>query len=226
MKVISFALWGSDPRYLNGAIENAKLAKKIYPGWTPIFHLTGGFELRFLDKLSNHADLVLCENDFGDYRNLFHRLKPCFNLEYERVIVRDCDSRLNKREAAAVKVWESSLFPLHVMRDHRHHGIPIMGGMFGVVPCMMPFNYTVALEQWMDTVARNLPVSKPTKLGNHWGSDQEWLKDKIWKKYKDNHLGHDDARRITGKEMKFTVNLPTGQFVGQRWTADNKPESE
>ena len=32
-KVISFSLYGNDPKYCVGAIKNAKLAKYIYPDW-------------------------------------------------------------------------------------------------------------------------------------------------------------------------------------------------
>ena len=30
-KVISFCLWGNDPKYNVGAIRNAEIAKEIYP---------------------------------------------------------------------------------------------------------------------------------------------------------------------------------------------------
>ena len=37
-KVISFSLWGDDPKYTIGAIRNAELAKTVYPGWVPRFY--------------------------------------------------------------------------------------------------------------------------------------------------------------------------------------------
>ena len=30
---VSYSLYGSDPRYIDGIIENAELMPKIYPGW-------------------------------------------------------------------------------------------------------------------------------------------------------------------------------------------------
>ena len=38
MKIISFSLWGRDPKYTVGAIKNAELAKEIYPGWICRFY--------------------------------------------------------------------------------------------------------------------------------------------------------------------------------------------
>ena len=39
MNVISFSLWGDNPKYTIGAIKNAMLAKDIYPGWICRFYL-------------------------------------------------------------------------------------------------------------------------------------------------------------------------------------------
>ena len=39
MKVISFCLWGNNPKYTVGAIRNAELAMAIYPGWTCRFYV-------------------------------------------------------------------------------------------------------------------------------------------------------------------------------------------
>ncbi len=32
MRVVSFTLWGSAPRYTVGAVRNAELAPAVYPG--------------------------------------------------------------------------------------------------------------------------------------------------------------------------------------------------
>ena len=38
MKLITFSLWGQDPKYLVGAIRNAELASEIYPDWICRFY--------------------------------------------------------------------------------------------------------------------------------------------------------------------------------------------
>lgn len=218
MKAISFALWGDSQKYLVGMAENIKLAKKLYPGWECIVYAFNQSAIR----AAAGAKLVVCKT-FGDYRNLFLRLEPCFNRKYERVIIRDCDSRINKREAAAVKAWERTDYPLHIIRDHPHHHIPIMGGLFGVAPAMMP-GRLLGID--MSAIAAGLDPVAPTPLGNHWNSDQLWLEKNLWGEFKDNHLAHDPYRFFTGKELKLTTNLPSGQFCGQRWGHDNNPELE
>ena len=39
-RVISFGLYGNNFKYTNGAIENAKLAKVYFPGWTCRYYVT------------------------------------------------------------------------------------------------------------------------------------------------------------------------------------------
>ncbi len=48
-KVISFSLWGDNPKYTIGAIKNAELSKTIYPDW--------GFGKQDDIHKKNHQDL-------------------------------------------------------------------------------------------------------------------------------------------------------------------------
>ena len=48
------------------------------------------------------------------------------------LVSRDLDSRINAREAAAVKEWrEDSDLPIHSMRDNPGHGIGLVGASWG-----------------------------------------------------------------------------------------------
>ena len=42
-KVISFSLWGNEPRYCMGAIKNAKIAQKIFKDWTCRFYVSNSW---------------------------------------------------------------------------------------------------------------------------------------------------------------------------------------
>ena len=39
MKLITFSLFGDNPLYCVGAVENARLAKEIYPDWVARFYV-------------------------------------------------------------------------------------------------------------------------------------------------------------------------------------------
>jgi len=218
MKIITFALWGNDARYISGALENVRLAKTHYPGWELRFYCSENVSSVCLGHLKDGGQVIMkpaCDN----YLGLYWRLEPGYEEGIERFIVRDCDSRLNKREAAAVKDWESTQFPFHIMRDHfKYHGATVMGGMFGMIPGSVP-DYQKNLLEWVENIK---PNNAP--LGQYWGLDQEFLRKKVWPHVIDNHLAHDDSRRKTRREKRFRVKLPKGQFVGQRFDHNNQPE--
>ena len=132
MNLISFSLWGSDPKYTTGAFKNCELAKTLYPGWTCVF---------FVDDLLSPTAGVLRETgaitltfpSFHVGRYYWRHCVPdVFWRGIDYYVVRDCDSRLNKREKGAVDEWIASGKDFHLMRDHPRHDIAWMQGMYGV----------------------------------------------------------------------------------------------
>jgi hypothetical protein len=228
--LISFSLWGNSPQYLIGAKKNVTLAKTFYPGWDIRIAISSKaeYDLSFIDELvSDGAQVILKAVDYNDYRNLFWRMEACCDEEYTHVIVRDTDSRLNKREAAAVNEWTRSGFPFHIMRDHmRFHNARIMGGMFGACPGgsgllvgdRHAFSHSI-MGQYLSGID-----AYDTPLGCCWGADQDFLSKVIWPIVKENHIAHDDSRRKTRNERKFKVNLKYGHFVGMRYNENDVPE--
>jgi hypothetical protein len=66
-------------------------------------------------------------------RGLFWRFLAASDQAADPILFRDCDSRLNVREAAAVAAWLERGRRFHVMRDHPHHADwPMLAGMWGV----------------------------------------------------------------------------------------------
>src|SRR5262249_23762414 len=129
----SFSLWGGARKYLVGAIRNAELAPKIYPGWRCRFYCAASVPAETIETLSAmpHVELVHIPEP-GGWRATLWRFYPASEPEVSVMISRDTDSRLNQRERAAVEEWLSSDRDFHVMRDHPHHDVPILAGMWGV----------------------------------------------------------------------------------------------
>ena len=60
------------------------------------------------------------------------RFIPLMDPSVKMMAVRDLDSRLTGREAAAVADWlDNTDLPFHIMRDNPHHTTEILGGMWG-----------------------------------------------------------------------------------------------
>ena len=133
MKLITFSLWGQDPKYLVGAIKNAELARTIYPGWICRFYVGSSVPSAIINKLSTFSNVqIVAKEEWGDWRGMYWRFEPASESNVEVMISRDTDSRLNFRERAAVDEWLESDKGFHIMRDHPWHKFPVLGGMWGV----------------------------------------------------------------------------------------------
>jgi len=181
-RVISFGLWGDNPMYRHGLMENIILAKKYYPGW--------------------NIQVILS----FDNRGLWERFKPCGDI----MIVRDADSRINEREAHAVNEWIESGLGFHIMRDHKNHKARMLGGMWGLRTAAMP-----ELQSQLDLWTRCSAITGDNKRGPYWKEDMRFLKEVVWPVAKNNHMAHDDKKRVTGKEIPFKVKI--NGFVGEQY---------
>ena len=59
------------------------------------------------------------------------RYFPTLDPQVDILMSRDLDSRLSRRELAAVEEWLDSGSPVHVMRDAPSHASPMLAGMWG-----------------------------------------------------------------------------------------------
>lgn len=164
MKVIAFSVWGSDVRFIRGAVSNINLAPLYYPGWKCRIYCGSDIPMNWREELEKAGFQVLIRSAlYGPHDGLFWRFESAFDPQVETFISRDCDSRLNPREAAAVADWLASGKKLHTMRDHYEHIVPILGGMWG---CHYWPLFSKLLNQWK-------------RFGNM-GDDQEFLKEVVW----------------------------------------------
>lgn len=152
-KVISYSLWGEEYKYCAGAIKNAKDAKVFYPDWICYFYITNNVPYWCVNELSecDNVKVIVC-NDPPNWKFATKRFKAIDEENVKRVIFRDTDSRLSKREVDAVNEWISEDTALHIMKDHPYHGgFPILAGMFGLykghgMPCISEW-----LEEFEET---------------------------------------------------------------------------
>tara|TARA_R100001163_G_C4996958_1_gene147528 strand:+ start:10 stop:669 length:660 start_codon:yes stop_codon:yes gene_type:complete len=139
MKLITFSLWGQNPKYLYGSLRNAELAKVVYPGWKCRFYVAASVPFPIISQLKamDHVEVVH-KPSFGDWKAMFWRFEPASEPSVDVMISRDADSRLSTREKAAVDEWLSSDKGFHIMRDHPWHKFPVLGGMWGIKKDVLP----------------------------------------------------------------------------------------
>jgi len=209
-KFIAFSLWGMNPRYVNGAFANIELARIHYPDWKCVFYVPYGYDFDTQGRLAEQGAIVITaprvDAEANTWSGLFWRLSiACTGAE--RWMIRDCDSRINEREANAVLEWERSGLHFHVIRDHSYHTCPIMGGLWGGCRDIVHMEDLVA--EW------------PQRFS--YFDDQIFLAEKVWPL-----ISHSVIELGDGPEC---INIkPKGQldngaeFCGQRHNENGKPE--
>ena len=194
-KVISFSLWGNKPMYTVGAVRNAELAKKLYTDWEVRFYCGSSVPQETIDALRIKGAVVVLMQEPGDWRGMFWRFLPASELDVEAMISRDTDSRLSSREAAAVEAWLTSGKSFHIMRDHPAHGVPMLGGMWGVRGGKIK-NIGEAIQRYSG--------------GDFWQVDQNFLKQVVYPMTVDDSCIHDEFF----ERKKFPTARLNHEFVG------------
>jgi protein O-GlcNAc transferase len=208
MKIISFCLYGENPRYHIGVEKNAELADKMLPDWLCYVYHNRTLPEIVINKLSKFKNIKLINVNMLDH-GMFWRFLPFYESEDNICISRDADSRITNREVLCINEWLNSEKKFHIIKDHaQHFNMPIMGGMWGMKGDL---DKTI-----LDNMNEFINAS-----GWHYGKDQEWLI-YLWQFAQKDCLIHSmrDASwfRDTRSNMENKFD-----FIGNGWTEDNKP---
>jgi|TARA_X000000950_G_scaffold273588_1_gene357552 hypothetical protein len=132
-KIISYSLWGDNPKYCVGAIKNAHQRQNFYPDWISRFYVHEDVSKKYVEELNSLKNTeVIIKTTKADWKGMFWRFEAISDEDVSVMICRDTDSRLSERETEAVKEWLDSPMLFHIMRDHPYHNAFVLGGMFGV----------------------------------------------------------------------------------------------
>jgi len=133
-QVISYSLYGNDMRFLVGAIKNAELAQRFFPGFTVRYYYGKSVPRWVLSTLLvfPHVELVKVD-DKEDNLSRTWRFMAAADTNVDVVLSRDVDARLSIREFEAHQEFMDSNFGFHIIRDHpTGHGYLISAGMFAI----------------------------------------------------------------------------------------------
>jgi len=194
-KLITFSLWGNNPKYTIGAIKNAQLTKSVYPGWIARFYVGSSVEDKIKKELLLLESEVIEKESAGDWTGMFWRFEAASDPDVSVMISRDCDSRLNTREKLAVDEWLNSNKQFHIMRDHPAHATHILGGMWGVKAPLLR-DMTSLIDSYIK--------------GNFWQVDQNFLREVIYPKVAQLSMVHDPFFQ----KKNFPTKRVNNEFVG------------
>jgi len=197
MKVFSFCLYGTEPNYYTGLLENIEIIKQYYPDFTIVVHkgfcdpswvIPEGVEV----NITNRGGAI---NALLRYLSL-HTAEVGF--------VRDTDSRVTARDRWCIDQFLKSDKMYHSIRDHYWHSSKIMEGTFG----------------WK----KPLPLMIPTHEVEY-GFDEQFLTQYVYDLVKPDLLLHTCNRAYVGEHAEW-IDRPYDDeydFVGNViW--DGKPK--
>lgn len=201
-KVISYTLWGNNPKYTVGAIENARLREKIYPDWTSVFFIGQDVSYETIKILSGiDSTKIINMKVNGNWAGMFWRFLPSLDEAIDIMVSRDTDSRISIREKMAVDEWLLSDKDFHIMRDHPFHNTAILGGMWG------------SRNGILKKIGINFDIDSQ---GDYWQVDQDFLRSIVYPKIINNCISHDPYNHMN---EFFRKEFPTArinqEFVGE-----------
>jgi len=207
MRVVSYSLWGDNPKYNIGALKNAELVSKLYPGWQARFYVGTNTPSETIGGLHARGAHIIDMKKPGDWTGMFWRFEAASDPDVDVMISRDCDSRITAREVAAVTEWLKSGAMFHIMRDHPHHATEILGGMWGV---------RAPLIKDMDRLI--VEYSK----GDFWQVDQNFLREIIFPRVSQFAMIHDEFFQ----KSPFPTTRIGREFVGLAFDENDAPVAE
>lgn len=188
--IISFSLFGNNPRYCETAVINASLAPLIYPEWTCRFYVDSSVPEHVLTRLAHYQAQIIMMDDNSQLSGLFWRFLVTADPNVDCFIIRDCDSLISFKEQAAVKEWLNSGKFFHIMRDAIEHSELILAGMWG--------GYTGALEDINNKIQAFNQIRRITTKS----IDQQFLRQFIYPTVAQSVLVH-DSRHLEPNSLPF-----------------------
>jgi hypothetical protein len=204
VNAISFCLYGSNPRYTLGMLENIKIINdKLKDFKVYIYYNNVPEDILEQIKTYNNVDLII--SSYNGSKTMLDRFKPIDIVDVDVMFVRDADSRIHDRDLWAINEFINSTKKLHIIRDHECHCSNIMGGLWGIKKGLINFNIENAIKDIEE------------KYENIYGVDERILSYIIYNEAlkTNDYLLH--GRKIHSYEnpIEFPLSVLNDDFCGQ-----------
>jgi tetratricopeptide (TPR) repeat protein len=180
--IIAFSLFGGDSKYCEPAVLNVLEQPNIYPHWVCRFYVDGSVPENVIDRLrAGGAQIVQVQGPAVQWPGPMWRLLALDDPQAHRILFRDADAVISRREAGAVEQWLASGKRFHMMRDWGSHTELMMAGLWGVVAGSLP-----PLNELMQRF-----MSVP--LQSQHFADQYFLRQYVWPYARASLMQHDSV---------------------------------
>jgi hypothetical protein len=180
--IIAFSLFGGDSKYCEPAVLNVQEQPRIYPHWVCRFYVDNSVPEQVIARLvKGGAQIVPVRGPALQWPGAMWRFLALDDPLAHRILFRDADSVISRREAGAVEQWLTSGKRFHMMRDAGSHTELIMAGLWGAVAGSLP-----PLHQLMQRF-----MSAP--LASQHYADQLFLRQYVWPYARASLMQHDSV---------------------------------
>ena len=199
--IITFSLWGDAPKYVQGALDNARIAAEVFPGWTCRFYVGSSVPAGAVAELQKLPGAEVVQMDEpGDLRGALWRFRAAEDAEV--LLLRDADCRLSFPEKAAVDAWLASGLQMHTFGHYA------LGNMLA--------STTGLRGQAVRDLARELADWTPQ---DYYGNDEDLLRGRLLPGLRRNGqiLMHEHS---WGYGDPYPRPMADGSDLGLVWQAD------
>ena len=198
--LIVYSLYGDNPRYTVGAIKNAALIHHL-PDFTARFYVGESVPSWVISTLECFDNVEIWPMmGAEDCRAMFWRFYALAELNYDYILIRDCDARFNARELAMHREFVESGKEFHIIKDHpTGHNYSISGGLFA------------AKQIALHDIHKLISAWEPK---NRYGDDMLFLEKMIFPRVAGNALIHDEYYNTYGSVKCKLPKQATLDMVG------------
>jgi len=202
--VIVFSLFGGNSKYCEAAVLNVQEQPRIYPHWVCRFYVDGSVPEHVIARLrAGGGQVVQVSGAQAQWPGPMWRLLALDDPQAHRILFRNADSVISRREAAAVEQWVASGKRFHMMRDDAAHTELMLAGLWGVVAGSLP-----PLEKLMERF-----MSAP--LASSRRANQEFLRQYVWPYARTSLMQHDSVFGFMDAMPFPDGEKPEGFCVGE-----------
>lgn len=210
INLISFSLYGHQPRYGEMAVLNVLAARRHLPDFVCRFYLDDSVPPALVNRLQHlGAQCVHVGAEGANVPATFWRFGAMDDPQADCVLVRDVDALIDAREAWCVQDWRESGLPLHIIRDDCCHTELILAGLLGI--------RSGVLRGMAARIAQYLMAAGEAGHGRY--ADQLFLRHAVWPALRNHALTHDTVYGYGSQVHALDHPPKTGQgprnsFIG------------
>lgn len=211
VNLISFSLYGTDPKYLSGIVRNSEMVRDLLPDWQMRTYCSLDVPKETIFALLENGCQVSMQEDHWHPNGMFWRYLPIGEDGVSKIAFRDADSRIFGRDVIALEEWVDSKLPVHIIRDHPYHQTPILGGLWGIDNQRIKL-----LDFW--TLAAEFSVE--------FGEDQRFLSRHVYPLVHGHTFIHDGYFAFEPKPSRNFLGFDKQGYLGESFSANDTADIE